>query len=636
MEQIFANIVNEYYIRRIRELARRRREAFDRINTPEAAGKYVAHVRSVIRSAFALNREERTELSPEITGTFDLGRYKMENIIFESRPGYFVTGNLFLPKSDQQKNFPVLLELCGHNPDGKANRRGTQLAAALAANGMAVFAIDPVCQGERLQFPEANPSCEIVRGHNMLGKTMLAYGDFLCSWRAWDAVRAIDYLETRREINQDKIYAGGCSGGGTMTVFLAALDDRIKGSAPSCYVTSFERNIENELPVDSEQIPPGLAAKGIEIADFLIAAIPNPVCILGEDNDIFDPRGTREAFADVSKISSLLAVKTPPGLFIGPHSHGLWEDHREKMYEFFLRIAGLPRLRFPEKDVPAPLPEQQNAAPSGSVRNLPGNRTAREICRQRGRRIISARPSLTAAEIRRKIAEILHISMPAAQPDFRVLRASVFRGQCFSRFLLEVPETPIGVLKCLAEKELFHIVRAPRALLYLPHFESQRELLKIAPDEIEYGTRFAFDPFGIGEMTPSACDRSGRNIGASYNHDYHFAACGLLMDDPYQGLRVRGTLAAIRLLREAAGTEKLTLVGAGQTTVTALLAAFLDNTVSLELINPPESYESMLGALTPWPQTEIIQGILQWTDLPELYRMTRAKIISRTYAMFER
>lgn len=121
------------------------------------------------------------------------------------------------------------------------------------------------------------------------------FGDNFAFWRVWDAMRGLDYLLSRPEADSSRVGVTGNSGGGTLSTYLWALDDRLTMAAPGCYITSFHRNFDNELPVDAEQAVPGIAAAGIEMADFLIARRRRPAWSSGRGNDFFDPRGTKEA-----------------------------------------------------------------------------------------------------------------------------------------------------------------------------------------------------------------------------------------------------------------------------------------------------------------------------------------------------
>ena len=120
-----------------------------------------------------------------------------------------------------------------------------------------------------------------------------------------------------------------------MTTFVNALEDRLTMAAPSCYITTWVHNVENELPADSEQMPPGTLAAGLEMGDFLIARAPRPLVVLGQSNDFFDPRGTRETYEEVRKVYRLLGAEDSIRLTIGHGDHGYSKENREAMYSLF-------------------------------------------------------------------------------------------------------------------------------------------------------------------------------------------------------------------------------------------------------------------------------------------------------------
>ncbi len=118
---------------------------------------------------------------------------------------------------------------------------------------------DPLGQGERLQYPTDALKSQIGVGvpeHLYAGNQQFLVGEFIGTWRAWDAIRALDYLLTREEVDRRHLGVTGNSGGGTMTTWLCGVESRWTMAAPSCFVTTFRRNLENELPADTEQCPP--------------------------------------------------------------------------------------------------------------------------------------------------------------------------------------------------------------------------------------------------------------------------------------------------------------------------------------------------------------------------------------------
>ena len=158
--------------------------------------------------------------------------------------------------------------------------------------------------------------------HNILNRQLLALGESISDWRVWDGIRAIDYLLSRSEVDPARIGVNGNSGGGTLTAMIAANDDRVAATVPSCYITTFLSNVENELPVDGEQAPRGFLANGGEMADLLLAQAPRPVRILSQSADFFDVRGTNETYAMLKKIYTLLGKPENISVVYGPDGHG--------------------------------------------------------------------------------------------------------------------------------------------------------------------------------------------------------------------------------------------------------------------------------------------------------------------------
>src|SRR5687768_11689012 len=136
-----------------------------------------------------------------------------------------------------------------------------------------------------------------VREHLHVGNQQFLVGEFFGAWRAWDGIRALDYLLTRPEVDPQHIGLTGNSGGGTDAAWLCGVETRWTMAAPSCFVTTFRRNLENELPADTEQCPPRALALGLDHSDFVAVMAPKPVIILDQEKDYFDARGVEEAHA---------------------------------------------------------------------------------------------------------------------------------------------------------------------------------------------------------------------------------------------------------------------------------------------------------------------------------------------------
>src|SRR6476620_3235547 len=114
-----------------------------------------------------------------------------------------------------------------------------------------------------------------------------------------------------------------------MTTWLCGVEPRWTMAAPACFVTTFRRNMENELPADDEQCPPHVLRMGLDHSDFLAAMAPKPVIILAQERDYFDARGAQEAYQRLQRLYSLLDAPENIRLHIGSDPHGYSIGNRE-------------------------------------------------------------------------------------------------------------------------------------------------------------------------------------------------------------------------------------------------------------------------------------------------------------------
>ena len=624
---LYGNAVQNYYLNEVRRIYAERKARLEKIKTKKEAQAYVLDVREKIKKAFNLPTE-KCPLDPIVTGEHKLPGMTVRNVVYYSRPEYPVTGLLFVPEKVGKK--PGVLFLCGHSEIGKADETYQKCAMTLASQGFVVLSIDPVNQGERHQFSAAlvkKYTLHCCNAHNMQGKQLQLCGEYFGAWRAWDAIRGIDYLQTLPEVDPERIGITGNSGGGTMTTFVNALEDRLIMAAPSCYITTWQHEVENELPADIEQMPPDMFRYGLDMADFVIARAPRPILIMGQKNDFFDPRGTLEAYEDAKAIYSLLGAEDNVKVFIGPDSHGYRTANRLQMYSFFNQ-HGLGKKKSPkEDDFLKPLPEEETwAAPKGVVKNLKVNKPLFTYINELSDNLIAKRKKLSKKEMQKTLTEILQIGKIEV-PYYRVLRPKYYeKGRKFAasdRYALETePGEVMSMLKLYCQDALFHIPASEKAVLYIPHLDAETEVEKIKTKADE--RLFTLDVRGIGELVPTGCDQWNRTFFQQYGYDYHYTSLGYMFHRPYLGGKVRDILCALELLKER-GVKNITLLAEGQGTVPALLAAVLsDIPVAVKLQRGPESWESMLRKeVTLWPLSCMLPGILGITDFPELRKMVK-------------
>ncbi|MBN2151896.1 MAG: acetylxylan esterase [Candidatus Lokiarchaeota archaeon] len=210
---------------------------------------------------------EKTPLHPVVHGRREYKRYAVENLFFESIPGFFVSGNLYSPVP-VPPSVPVMLLPHGHHVLGRFKPDHQQLAATLARMGAYALTYDMVGWNESTQSSHKNP-----RGFQM---------------QLWDSVRALDLALSLPGADPARVGASGSSGGGTQTFMLAAVDDRVKATAPVVMVSSFffgGCTCESGLPIHKGE---NYKTNNAEIAA-MAAPRPQLLVSVGHDWTRFQP-----------------------------------------------------------------------------------------------------------------------------------------------------------------------------------------------------------------------------------------------------------------------------------------------------------------------------------------------------------
>jgi dienelactone hydrolase len=280
--------------------------------------------------------DERGPLNAKTTRTIQRDGYVIENVQFASLPDYHVTANLYRPK--RAGKHPAVLMSMGHWESGKA--AGQIISANLARKGFVVLAYDPSGQGERQQAYDARLGRSLIGGateqHFTNGASAVLLGQSVARYFIHDGMRAIDYLVSRPEVDADRIGATGCSGGGTQTTYIAALDPRVKVAAPACYMNSFQTLYAGSVG-DSEQSVPGFLSSGLDQTDYVELFAPKPWLISSTENDFFTPAGARQVFEEAQRWYKLFDASDRIKWVVGPGGHGTPLQVREAIYDWMIR-----------------------------------------------------------------------------------------------------------------------------------------------------------------------------------------------------------------------------------------------------------------------------------------------------------
>jgi len=629
----FGRMTHEFFVEQVRAAERRGLAIKQALKTKADAEVYVKSVRGKIAAAFG-PMPERTPLNAKTVDVVERDTYRIEKVIFESRPGFFVTANLYVPKG---KKFPLpgVVGSCGHSPNGKAGETYQSFSQALARMGYVTLIFDPIGQGERLQYVDENLKPRRGIGtseHLYAGNQQFLGGEFFGSWRAWDGIRALDYLLTREEVDPKQVGITGNSGGGTMTTWLCGLDDRWTMAAPGCFVTTFRRNMENELPADTEQCPPRVLSMNLDHDDFLAALAPKPVIILAKERDFFDVRGSQEAFERLKRLYALLGAPDNVALHVGPTEHGYSQENREAMYRWFNGVTHVsdastePTLSI-EKD------ETLSCTPHGQVAEL-RSRTVFSFTQDKALQLAKQRQPLDVPSLQRSVTEALRLPERKGPPEYRILRPITKRGYPKPAASCYAVESEPGVFALVSRlSEASHVSRPPRgtgpATLYIAHHSSDAELrdepliaelIKAEPD-VPF---FACDVRGIGESRPTTVGVD--QFLRPYGNDYFYAAHGIMLDRPYVGQKTHDVLAVLDWLADHGYTD-IHLVARGWGALAGSFAALVSDRVKrVTLKNALSSYEAVATSEAyDWPLSAFVPGVLAKFDLPDVYRALEKK-----------
>jgi cephalosporin-C deacetylase-like acetyl esterase len=628
----FPRIVQEFFVARENEVHQQRLKRLGELTTRADTEAYVQTVRRKIRESFG-PFPEKTPLNPRVTKIVEREAYRIENLLFESRPQFLVSANLYIPK---KRKFPLpgVVASCGHSVNGKAIDTYQAFCQGLARLGYVVLIFDPIGQGERLQYVDS--TWRPMRGtgtgeHNYAGVQQLLVDERFCMWRAWDGIRALDYLMSRKEVDVRHLGITGNSGGGTMTTWLCGVEERWTMAAPSCFVTEFRRNMENELGADIEQCPPNALALGLDHEDFLAALAPKPIIILAKEKDYFDARGNEAAYHRLKRLYGLLGAEDNIAYFVGPTYHGYSQENREAMYRWFNRCTGIsdattePKLVMEED-------ETLQCTPHGQVAELE-SKTIYTFTQEKSRALAAKRLDLDGATLSRAVARALRLPDRSGAPEFRILRPLPDRKYPLRYALPYMVETDPGVhaiVYRLTKEPL--LSRPPRetdkAILYVSHKSADEELRseRLVRDLVEAEPEAAFyacDVRGVGDSEPQTTSLNDRG---EYSTDYFYSSHALMLDYPYLGQRTFDVLRVLDWLN-AWGYEHVHLAARGYGALPSTFAALLSaHVVQVTLKNALSSYTDVAEAKDySWPLSALPAGVLTSFDLPDCYRELRKK-----------
>ena len=276
----------------------------------------------------------RTPLNARITGVIRGEGYRIEKIVFESRPGFPVTAHLYLPDPIPEGKLPVIVDPHGHWWFKKAQPEVQTRALFQVSRGYLALVVDSPghsFEGDSLierRYAGTHLDLRLTLG------SFNATGIYV-----WDLMRALDYLETRPEVDMTRVGLTGTSGGGLATFAAFPADDRFTCAVPVCYAVSFESNLY--YGCNCNHIPGSLRVG--DRPHVLALRAPAPVFVIGAIDDVeFPPEGTKITGEKLKAIYGLYGKDEDAWWKTFPGGHGYDKPMREAMMGFFdLHLKGI-------------------------------------------------------------------------------------------------------------------------------------------------------------------------------------------------------------------------------------------------------------------------------------------------------
>ncbi|HBH85338.1 MAG TPA: xylan esterase [Bacteroidales bacterium] len=579
---------------------------------------------------------EKTPLNPRVTGVIKKEGFRIEKIIFESFPGSYVSGCLYVPEKIKGKA-PAILNVIGHNQESFRNELYQVINYNLARKGMIVFAIDPPGQGEHVQNYDTTVKFSSVGysvvEHNYFGNYAFLSGYSCANYFIWDGIRAIDYLVSRKDVDPDRIGVTGWSGGGTVTNFVAALDDRVKVSIPCSWANANKRLLETKAASDAEPTLYHSFKLGIGVEDLVELRAPKPTLLVFVSRDEYlSLQGAREMYSEAKNAFAVLNGSDNLGFLEEDSRHWLTPKIRLAIYSFFMK-------HFNMKGDPSEIEaevfprEQLNVTPTGQIVTYLGGEMIFDVNKRIAEKQIAAIENSRGNNhdhlslVRTKAMQLSGYEDPSDPGNEFIINGRYQReGYTVGKYAIEVgSDYAIPVLLFVPDDNK---VKHP-AIIYL---NPKGKVADAKPGgEIEKLVKkgyivAAVDPLGTGEVKNSAA----REHTESYT--------ALLIGKSIPGIRASDIVRVADVLsrHEKVDPQKIGAVGIDDLCIPLIHAASFNNLLSsLVLIGSPGSYRSIamnrdyrIGFTTRegggyWHPYEVdfnwgVPGALTAYDLPDL------------------
>lgn len=535
---------------------------------------------------------QRTPLHATITGTLDRGDYVVEKIHFRCMPGAYVFGNIYRPAKPAGK-LPAVLYLCGHSK-GKGDDRYQANARWFGQHGYVALILDPIQLGEsqgthhgtyrqgRWDWPS--------RGYTPAGTEV------------WNAMRALDYLQSRPDVDGNRLGVTGNSGGGAMSWFLGAADDRVKCVVPVCQSGSIQHIITNRATDGHCDCTFWINYYRWCWPDIGALIAPRPFLIAASSDDIlWRPYGYRETAHRIRQQYAALGATNSFDLVEDLAPHGYTPKLRRAIFTWFNTHL---------KNDPTPVTDDVTdfVEPEANLQVLGGKHPQNDEM-QRIDKLLVQRPDLpkltdetawrayekTALQRLRDVT--FRTTVPASAPRLQEFRDDG-RDSNGKSSTYEF-ETYDGLTLCMRVKRPTDAQPPMTTLAFAVQPDAPRTFNGGGPSRPNVS--------GITTAAVEVRNTASTSVGPGYLHTVRRTYP--LLGQTLPERQVSDLLGAIRLIREEAGDGTIAVFGRGPTAPLAIYAALLDPAISeIVLSDCPTTHED--------PKTPEFLGVLRIGDLP--------------------
>ncbi|NJD03680.1 MAG: hypothetical protein FIA99_14045 [Ruminiclostridium sp.] len=607
-------------------------EARDEIINKEQLAERKNFVRSRFIEAIGGIPGSGTPLNPQIKGIVRDNGFRIEKIIYESRPGAYVTANLYMPDNISSPTGAVLF-LSGHHEHAKHAEEYQVVCRYLVNAGLVVLAQDPVGQGERFSYYENSIEAATINWgvpeHDYAGFQCLPLGDAMARYFVHDAMRGIDYLCTRPEVDPGKIGVTGHSGGGTQTCLMMLCDPRLAAAAPGTFLMNRRAYMYSGGAQDSEQIWKGASALGIDHEDVLLMMAPKPVLVLAAKHDFFPIEGTRRSVQRAEKFWEMHDRAGDLELFEDDVEHMYSRLMAEKAAGFFARHLSGKNAPTAEKQINPIEPSRLWCTKCGQIRceyddarfvhddncdRLEQLKGIRNDLDEKGRKEKALSWLKEKVYTDRKICDFnLRVVRKLNVEEFVVStliwwsQEGIFNHAYIFRNFMYEDKTPLPVTICIWDGGTTQLMR---------HISRIRRLCDSGR------AVFVLDTSGTGPLTPNPVNSF--NISENYGTMYKLSCDLMWLNDSLAALRTFDVLRALDVISVLPGIDPngMDIFAYGRKGIYGQLAAVFDERIKeITVAEGIGSLESLVKSKYYDNQEVleiIIPEILKHFDLPDV------------------